>query len=325
MNIFRSSRAKLLGLSPGSCDQETLVKRAQVETAIEAVTEGSEVSRAMFSEAEGMLATGQTGLEIAEYRVDPLEFEDISLFASSYNGRAMPTAGLGYRSKTGQAIGEHRTSRDQVFLGLCGLRLEGKTGHRGKAHPQRRISIRHGGGGDKGDLVFESAPNHAALALTTQIGIIDLDFAFQRIARHSISHGLQQFVLNLLGRGVARAQLTSQGQRRQSAGLGLTDTRSLEPRWSAATRFSETPLRRSARCYANKRLMRSLAGGGVSLPLVCWHGTLCPMGWHDVQGLSVSRLPASSLGTVFFEKYRHSKSRLKFDSVCRHGDHLIVV
>src|SRR3546814_16484812 len=77
MNVSHANRAERQGCRTDRGDQKTLVERAQVETAIESVAEGSEISRRVLSKVEGMVATGQTGLEIADHGVDQLELGDI--------------------------------------------------------------------------------------------------------------------------------------------------------------------------------------------------------------------------------------------------------
>lgn len=49
------------------------MKRAQVETPIEAIAERCQVTSGVFGKIEGMVTTRQTGLEITEDGVDPLE------------------------------------------------------------------------------------------------------------------------------------------------------------------------------------------------------------------------------------------------------------
>lgn len=117
MNVSQPNQAQRPRCRTCRGDQKTLVKRTQVETPINAVAEGSQVARRIFLEVEGMEATRQTGLEITEHGVDPLELGNLPRFTSSHDCRAMHAAGLGDRSEAGQAIGEHRTSRGQLLLG----------------------------------------------------------------------------------------------------------------------------------------------------------------------------------------------------------------
>ena len=55
------------------CDQQALVQRAQIEASVETITERRKVTRGVLSEVKGMVATRQTGFEIAEDGVNPLE------------------------------------------------------------------------------------------------------------------------------------------------------------------------------------------------------------------------------------------------------------
>ena len=72
MNVSQPNRAQGLGCCSGGSDQETLVERAQVEPPVEAIAERGEVACRVLSKVERMVATRQTGLEIAEDGVDPV-------------------------------------------------------------------------------------------------------------------------------------------------------------------------------------------------------------------------------------------------------------
>src|SRR3546814_20338846 len=102
MNVSHANRAERQGCRTDRGDQKPLVERAQVETAIESVAEGSEISRRVLSKVEGMVATGQTGLEIADDGVDLLELGDIPRLASRHDGRAMRTAARAAYGKKGR-------------------------------------------------------------------------------------------------------------------------------------------------------------------------------------------------------------------------------
>jgi hypothetical protein len=82
--------------------------------------------------------------------------------------------------------------------------------------------ISEGDRSNKGHLVFRAASDLAAKALATQISIIHLNFATERVGCFTLSHGLHQFVMHQPNRWVAHAQLTFESQSRQT-GLGLAD------------------------------------------------------------------------------------------------------
>jgi hypothetical protein len=73
MNVSQPDHTKRLGCRTGSGDQETVVKRTQIEAPIESVAESGKVTCRVLSKVEGMVATRQTDFEIAEHGVDPLE------------------------------------------------------------------------------------------------------------------------------------------------------------------------------------------------------------------------------------------------------------
>ena len=90
------------------------MQNAQIETTVEAIAERRKVTSGVLLEIERMIATRQTGLEIAENSVDPLELGNILRLASSHHGRLMATASLGYGTKTRQPVRENGTSRGQM-------------------------------------------------------------------------------------------------------------------------------------------------------------------------------------------------------------------
>src|SRR3546814_2903516 len=61
----------------GGSHEQSRVKRAQIESAVESVGERGQVSRCVFAEVERMVAAAQTRLEVTEYGVDPLELGQV--------------------------------------------------------------------------------------------------------------------------------------------------------------------------------------------------------------------------------------------------------
>jgi len=60
-----------------SGDEQALMQCRQVESAVEAVREGGEVSGRILAEVERVVAAGETGFQIAEHGVDPLKFRKV--------------------------------------------------------------------------------------------------------------------------------------------------------------------------------------------------------------------------------------------------------
>ena len=76
MNVSHSNNAHRMRRRRGSGDDQSLMERAQIKAPVEAITERGEITGGVFLEIEGMVTTGQTGLEIAEDGIaDPLYSE----------------------------------------------------------------------------------------------------------------------------------------------------------------------------------------------------------------------------------------------------------
>src|SRR3546814_20608589 len=73
----------------GGSHEQSRVKRAQIESAVESVGERGQVSRCVFAEVERMVAAAQTRLEVTEYGVDPLELGQVLRFALADDGWLM--------------------------------------------------------------------------------------------------------------------------------------------------------------------------------------------------------------------------------------------
>ena len=108
MNVSHSNNAHRMRRRRGSGDDQSLMERAQIKAPVEAITERGEITGGVFLEIEGMVTTGQTGLEIAEDGIDPAELGDFFGLAAGRDGRAMTASGFGDSAKAREAIREHR-------------------------------------------------------------------------------------------------------------------------------------------------------------------------------------------------------------------------
>ncbi len=183
--------------------QQALGQCLEIEPAIESVSEGAEILCGIFSKAEAVVAATQTCFEVSQHRVDPLQFRYILGFAPSHNCAFMGAARLGHGAEAGQAI-----------------RIEAR--HRAEFDPQGVPLIGEGDRRHEGHLVFRTTSDLASRALATQIRIVNLDFATERVEIFTFSHGLHQFVLHQPRSWVTHAQLSFESQSRQ-ASLGLAD------------------------------------------------------------------------------------------------------
>ena len=92
-------------------DEQTLGQGGQVETPVEPVGKGAQVAGSIFGEPKRMVGAAEAGLQIAEYRVDPLEFRQILGLAAPDNSRLVGTPGGGHRSEAGEAFRAWKVKR----------------------------------------------------------------------------------------------------------------------------------------------------------------------------------------------------------------------
>ena len=111
MNVSYSNQAQRTRNCDDGRDEQALVKRAQIEAAIEAIAERCEVTSSVLLEVERMVATREAGLEITEDGVDPFELRHVLWLASGHNGGLMAATGIRHGTEAGQAIGEHDAPR----------------------------------------------------------------------------------------------------------------------------------------------------------------------------------------------------------------------
>ena len=181
MNVSHAYRAQRLGCCSDGGDQEALVERAQIEAPVEAITKRGKVACRVLSKVERMVATRQSGLEITEDGVDPLELRHLLRLAPGNDGRLVTATCLCDSPKAGQSIGEHRAPRCQMIFRPGGHRLERKAGNRCQPDAQRTIRFVQRNGRNEGHLVLGAASDLATGTLAAEVGVIDLDFPFKQI------------------------------------------------------------------------------------------------------------------------------------------------
>ena len=89
----------------GGSQKQSRVKRAQIESAVESIGERGQVSRSIFAEVERMVTAAQTGLEVTEYGVDPLELGQVLRLALRFQrgpDARMTMASLGWTAAVGR-------------------------------------------------------------------------------------------------------------------------------------------------------------------------------------------------------------------------------
>ncbi len=130
MIVSQPNRALRVRSTEGRGDQQTVMEVFEIEAPVEAIGESGEVSSGILWEIERMVATGETGLEVAEHGVNPLKLGQVLWLAPGDDGGLVRATGLGDGAETGQPIREHRTARREVALGPLCDRLERKTWNR---------------------------------------------------------------------------------------------------------------------------------------------------------------------------------------------------
>lgn len=188
--------------------------RFEIESAVDSVDKGAMVLRYVFSKTKTLVTAAQTGFENFQYGGNALQQRHIQGFMLSHNGAFMGTTCLRHSDEAVQAI--------KVDDATCGNIFTGPPRYGFDLDAQRVVFIVERYGCYKGNLVFRGAPNLVATARATQIGIINLDIATERIAGFTLGHVLYQSVLYQSGRWVAHFQLTFEQESRQ-ARLGLGD------------------------------------------------------------------------------------------------------
>lgn len=295
------------------------MERAQVE----AITERREIACGILLKVEGMIATRQTGSEITENGVDPLELGHILGLAPGHHGRVVAATGVCHGSKASQSIGGYSAVRSHIALRPSRNRRAGEARNRRQAHAQRAILPGQGNRRNDRNLVLGAPPNLATGALSTEIGVIRLDIAFKHIAVLPVSHHLHQLVLDQPDGGITHAQLPPQRQGRQS-GLGLADEVDCQklggqrqlgslkdrPGNQRGLVTAGDALKNLAHTVSNDVIRSSCASGAMK-------------SFRPARGLK--RLLTLHLVTKVLEKFRHRQPWLKLDSVHCHDCHPLLV
>lgn len=77
---------------------------SQIESAVEAIGDGAEVTRGIFGEIEGMIGAAQAGFDVGNHGVHPFEFRNLFWLASTDDDGVAPTARRRDGTEAGQAV-----------------------------------------------------------------------------------------------------------------------------------------------------------------------------------------------------------------------------
>ena len=170
----------------------------------------------VLGKIERMVGSRKRGLQIAQEGVYRTKFLQLHAGGTAACDGAIMG---GTRSRDGlkapQPIGNDVRLSGQRLLRPLGHRVFGKF-QLGQASKQRMAGFRCLHRSDKGHFILRTAPALAAGQLAPQIGIIDLDAAFELARFFTHAHDLHQLVFHQPGRLVAHTQVAFEFQRRNT-------------------------------------------------------------------------------------------------------------
>lgn len=187
-----------------------------MKSSVETIRKCGQVARSVFAEVKSMVSPGEAGLEIAQDGVDPKEIRQFPGLSASGHGSLVMTARFGHSCEAGEPVGKHGATRAELGFGPVCDRLARKAGDHRQLEVQRVSTIVERDRRDKGHLVFRTPTDLATCAFSTQIGVVDLDLALERVECFALGHGLHELVMPPPGGGVADPQGPLQSQRGQA-------------------------------------------------------------------------------------------------------------
>ena len=96
-------------------NEQALRQGGQIEVPVEPVGKRGQVAGRIFGEGKGVVSPAQTGLQVAEYGVDPLKLRQIPRLAAADHRGLVRAVRHGDRVEAGQTVGVHGTTRRQVL------------------------------------------------------------------------------------------------------------------------------------------------------------------------------------------------------------------
>ena len=89
-------------LTQGGVGHELGDQGRHVDTPVKTVAKGGEVGAGIFGVLQGVIRASQTGLQIAQHRVDPFELRQVSQLARADDVDFVGAIGRGDRAEAGQ-------------------------------------------------------------------------------------------------------------------------------------------------------------------------------------------------------------------------------
>ena len=182
----------------------------EIVSAVEAVFEFGEISRHVLA-IDGAVGSGDGGLDVAKCGVDPFEGRSLgSPVSRTCVDDLMRTSGVGHAGKTVQAVADYGAIGTEAASGKCRDRRPAEAGNPSQLHANRLAFGRGFHRSDKRCLTGCSTAPFAAPALATEVGVIDLHTAGERLVTVAFEHNLLQLVLDLPGGGLRHAQASAE-------------------------------------------------------------------------------------------------------------------
>jgi len=284
---------------------------------IEPIGESAQVHRGVFAKFKRVMRARQTGLQVAQDGIDPLELWQLPGFELPDHERRMRAAGLSDPGKARQAIGADEGAWRQMGLSSLCDSLARKCRQWAQLEMGRAALFVECDCRNEGDLVRRSAPRLGAIHFTAQVGVIELDMAAEPLSGGTVGHRPHDLVMHQPSGGVAHADLALQGQRRES-GLGLTDqVNGQEP-------GGQGPLGAGKQSAGRERALVAASVALVQPPAVALNKAMrggCT-GWADESvgpAYARQRVLAARLVAEVAQEVRQRHAGLELDGVAGHG------
>ena len=214
----------VLGERSALCDvnDQFRYQFTQIETAVEAVSECSQIMGVIFAVRQCVISPVQRGFQIAKNRIDPVKLRHVSRLARTNDHWIADAASGGRGGKATQSIADDRAVGRQGCFRPLANGLSSETTHHAELQKSGAASGIQRNGRCERHIVLRSTTCLTAPALATKVGVVDLDGALKPMAGIAPGHGAVDLVVQQPSGRVAHTNLAFERQRNQ-ASLGLTD------------------------------------------------------------------------------------------------------
>ena len=222
MKIARHAQNRLgMRLAQHHGARQSRQYRAQVKSAVETVRRFRQVEARVLALSDRVVTAADGALDVAQQHVDPARAVDLAGGAAAARlQHRVRMARISEAAEAEQAVAEHLGVRCQMprlpVLDAVIVEAAQRFDHRIGRVFERCVGLHRD---QERLLVLRAAPRLAAVALPTEVGIIDLHEAGQLAGRLARSHCLHDLVLDAPRGFVVHPEMALQLQRRH-VGLG---------------------------------------------------------------------------------------------------------